>query len=502
MLVYTAAIVVIGLIYALLNRKNKISYAFAICFVSIAFLMLLAVIYVSKIGNYTYTGKYDYRLYQMMYRASISIFRISDFFYLCLSMYMIGIFLMYHILDMKKSIIKDGVHVIIIFAFFIINSSYFSLELNRMMYEQGTNAAFIKGLADTLPKISEAAVLFYFFFIPCILIKKAVDSNLSFKRKYILLIVLCQLVMSLCVYAFIINGMAKDLNFHNLDLRRFPIIQSEYENNVTSPIIMFMTLLVISVMTFYYKPLEAVYLKGANKPVRDQILVNNNFSMYLHTYKNAFNSVNKIADLIEEADKNGEHDTLEDCVQMLKKLSQERIEHIDRLSGVLNARKVNFENVDLTECVEEALKKSEINKNITCDVKYEQDNAYVYGDRQIITEIFLNLINNAVTAMNKKMQQKDYTAKLDIKMWNEEEYIIVTVRDNGVGIDKSDFKNIFKMFYSTNERQKYCGVGLRTVDIGVRMHKGYIYVDSAVGKYAEFTVILPCLRQGRHLWKE
>ena len=109
------------------------------------------------------------------------------------------------------------------------------------------------------------------------------------------------------------------------------------------------------------------------------------------------------------------------------------------------------------------------------------------------------MINNAVTSMNKKMIGEDYPAKLSIRMWNEEEYIIVKVRDNGIGIPKSDFKNIFKMFYSTNERQKYCGVGLRAVDVGVKMHKGYIYVDSTVGEYAEFTVVLPCLKQGRNL---
>ena len=499
MLIYAVAIVAMGLIYVILNRKNKISYAFAICFISIAFLMLFALIYVSKIGNYVYANKYDYRLYQLMYKFSISIFRIPDYFYIFLSMYLIGIFLIYHMLYRKKSIVKDIAYVTIICVFFIINSSHFSLELNRMLYEPNTNTVLIKSFADLLPTISEVILLFYFFFIPCMLIKEVLISNLDFKRKYILLIVSCEVLMSLCVYVFIINGMARDLNFHNLDLRRFPINQGEYTNNLFGSVIIFTTLLVIAILTFRYKPLESLYFKGYYKPVKDLIVVNNNFSMYLHTYKNAFNSVNRIADLIEEADKNGEHDTLEDCVKMLKKLSEERIEHINRLSGILKVEQMSFENVELAECLKAALQKSEISKKIELEVQYNTDYDCVYGNKEIITEIFLNLINNAVTSMNKKMLGEAYPAKLSIRMWNEEEYIIVKVRDNGIGIPKSDFKNIFKMFYSTNERQKYCGVGLRAVDVGVKMHKGYIYVDSTVGEYAEFTVVLPCLKQGRNL---
>ena len=68
-------------------------------------------------------------------------------------------------------------------------------------------------------------------------------------------------------------------------------------------------------------------------------------------------------------------------------------------------------------------------------------------------------------------------------------YKSIFITDNGVGIKKSDIKNIFKRFYSTSSSKNSMGIGLNMARIIVEKHNGKIEVESEVGKYTTFKII-------------
>lgn len=109
-----------------------------------------------------------------------------------------------------------------------------------------------------------------------------------------------------------------------------------------------------------------------------------------------------------------------------------------------------------------------------------------HGDRQQISQVFLNLVLNAVDAM-----PDGGTLAITTQVADERDYIKVEIADTGVGIPKHVLDNIFDPFFTTKPTGKGTGLGL-SVSLGIiRRHGGDIRVRSLTNKGTTFTVLLP-----------
>ena len=109
----------------------------------------------------------------------------------------------------------------------------------------------------------------------------------------------------------------------------------------------------------------------------------------------------------------------------------------------------------------------------------------IHGDRGRLQEIFLNLINNALAAL-------DDGGRLEIGVRPaEDSFICVSVADNGCGIPAADRNRIFEPFFSTKTERGGTGLGLSITYGLVQGLGGRISVESEVGKGTEFKVFLP-----------
>jgi len=110
----------------------------------------------------------------------------------------------------------------------------------------------------------------------------------------------------------------------------------------------------------------------------------------------------------------------------------------------------------------------------------------IYGDKQSLSQIFVNLVLNALDAMPGGGQ-------LDIRVEEASEpgFLAVQLQDTGTGIPEHILPNIFDPFFTTKRRGKGTGLGL-SVSLGiVKRHGGDIRVDSRPGSGTTFTVLLP-----------
>lgn len=103
-----------------------------------------------------------------------------------------------------------------------------------------------------------------------------------------------------------------------------------------------------------------------------------------------------------------------------------------------------------------------------------------------IKQVFLNIITNAVEAMPEGGELQVETHEVE-----DHQKIMVSFRDNGVGIARDDLHQIFDMFYSKKPMVKGVGLGL-SVSYGiVKRHGGTMEVQSEEGKYTTVTMSLP-----------
>ncbi|MCA1949909.1 MAG: PAS domain-containing protein [Treponema sp.] len=107
-----------------------------------------------------------------------------------------------------------------------------------------------------------------------------------------------------------------------------------------------------------------------------------------------------------------------------------------------------------------------------------------------LNQVWLNILLNAAQAIEEA--KKEEHGRIVIKTWDEKDYIMVSIKDNGPGIPESIRKKIFDPFFTTKEPGKGTGLGLSiSYSIIVETHKGHINVNSDMGKGTEFLIALP-----------
>ena len=113
----------------------------------------------------------------------------------------------------------------------------------------------------------------------------------------------------------------------------------------------------------------------------------------------------------------------------------------------------------------------------------------VMGDPVQLTQLFQNLIGNAVKFRGEAPPQVDVRAQRKGSEWE------FSVRDNGLGIAEQDFHRIFVVFQRLHGGDKYpgTGIGLSVCKKIVERHGGRIWVESKPGKGATFRFTLPAM---------
>lgn len=103
--------------------------------------------------------------------------------------------------------------------------------------------------------------------------------------------------------------------------------------------------------------------------------------------------------------------------------------------------------------------------------------------------ILSNLINNAIKYQDLDKPEQ----RLTVKAFSEQNKFFISVEDNGIGIQKGDLDNIFKMFYRATNKNHGSGIGLYIAKEAVTHLNGEISVDSVLGEKTIFSLSLPNL---------
>ena len=128
-------------------------------------------------------------------------------------------------------------------------------------------------------------------------------------------------------------------------------------------------------------------------------------------------------------------------------------------------------------------------KNIQIEVEAPEDAVFVRADPVRLEQVIWNLLNNAV-----KFTPRD--GRIAVKLITEADEIVLSVEDNGQGIDSSFLPHIFEIFRqadsAANRSQQGMGIGLAVVQQLVELHGGSVNAHSdGVGQGASFTIRMP-----------
>jgi PAS domain S-box-containing protein len=153
---------------------------------------------------------------------------------------------------------------------------------------------------------------------------------------------------------------------------------------------------------------------------------------------------------------------------------------------------LNRETVSPVASIENAIETVRIDaesKGVAIDVESPEELLFVQADPVRLEQIIWNLLNNSVKFTPRG-------GRIIVRLEEEDDEIVLTVSDNGQGIDVSFLPHIFEIFRQadsgTNRAQSGMGIGLAVVQQLVELHGGSVSAYSAgVGKGATFTIKLP-----------
>jgi CheY-like chemotaxis protein len=153
---------------------------------------------------------------------------------------------------------------------------------------------------------------------------------------------------------------------------------------------------------------------------------------------------------------------------------------------------LEFEMVDFAGLVEAAITAAEmsfVEKKVRVVHSITEGDAYVYGDPVRLQQIVTNLLNNALKFTGDGGQ-------VEVLLARESSRIVLTVQDNGMGIERDELERVFDRFRQGRESARRVkgglGLGLAIAKELVEAHRGTIHANSdGAGRGARFTVELP-----------
>lgn len=127
-------------------------------------------------------------------------------------------------------------------------------------------------------------------------------------------------------------------------------------------------------------------------------------------------------------------------------------------------------------------------KNISLETELQDKGLFISGDKPKINTILNNLIDNAIAFTPEG-------GRVLLCAEQIEEYVKISVIDNGIGIPSNELFRIFERFYQVEDhmtrKHEGIGLGLSIAKTLVELHNGQIWAESVVSKGSNFSILLP-----------
>lgn len=223
------------------------------------------------------------------------------------------------------------------------------------------------------------------------------------------------------------------------------------------------------------------------------------FSIISHELKTPINIIYSSLQLMESSNKDK---SLIDIAKLFLKYSRIMKQNCHRLirmvDNIIDMNKIevgffdlNLRNNNIIKVIEDVtvsiVQYAEL-KDITVVFDTEVEEKITAFDEEKVERIMLNLLSNSI-------KFTENGGNIDVSIYDEKDYILISVRDSGVGIPQGMFEKIFNPFIQVDTSFKRhaegSGIGLSLVKSLVEMHEGEITVKSQIDIGSEFTIKLP-----------
>ena len=145
---------------------------------------------------------------------------------------------------------------------------------------------------------------------------------------------------------------------------------------------------------------------------------------------------------------------------------------VNEFSDFARMPKPTLKRNNLVKLLNENIKLlSEVNKSIEINFNKKDEEILLECDKEQISRVFINLIKNSIESIEQKVEKNpDFKKKILIDISSNNDHILISIEDNGVGFDKNNIEEILNPYYTT--KKNGTGLGLSIVNKIINDHKG------------------------------
>jgi len=152
---------------------------------------------------------------------------------------------------------------------------------------------------------------------------------------------------------------------------------------------------------------------------------------------------------------------------------------------------VKLNSVEILDEVVEDMRPAIEKKNLKFITKIPRDLPDIMGDRHRLSQVFKNLLSNALKFTDN--------GSISIEAEKKEDHIVIAIKDTGIGISEGEVKKVFTKFYQAysgeDRKNEGVGLGLFICKEIIKKHNGDIWLESQLKKGSTFYVKLPYLHK-------
>ncbi|MGM9987221.1 MAG: sensor histidine kinase [Bacillaceae bacterium] len=373
----------------------------------------------------------------------------------------------------------------LIFLFPIVTLTLYYPSIFRFLAEQ------VPGLKIFIIVGTYSWILLFIFIAICLLLYEAYSIKLKFlQRQFVFIIAFVLSLTALYLIYFLQEPIqVYEFYFYEYHWTRY------YMNSVLSVPTYISIILLNVVLAIVGFGSLLKYTHQMFETDKQEINIQKKFdaistgtSIFVHSIKNQL-LANRVLfkRLKRDIESDMDKEALKKSIVQLTQQNENMLKRIEELYLSVKSNSIRLVPINVTVVIENAVDRFHSkfsNRIIQVDIK---EQAMILADSTHLSEAIYNLLTNAQEAIGKKADN----GEVIISTYTDNLYMVIEVKDNGVGICKQDLKKICEPYFSKKNSNSNWGMGLYYVNSIVKEHFGTLRFESIEGAGSTFYILLP-----------
>ncbi len=227
----------------------------------------------------------------------------------------------------------------------------------------------------------------------------------------------------------------------------------------------------------------------AEEIIKKDQLKNDFISAVSHELRTPLTSIKGWAITLNSEDTDKE--ILKDGLNIIEKESdrltgmvEELLDFSKFVSGKVKLEKRNINIKEMVEYIDMYMRPRAEREDIIFNINYEENIPNINVDINRMKQVLINVLDNSFKFTNPG-------GKVELNIFQETDYVVMLVRDNGCGISEEDLPKVKEKFYKGKSSKSQNGIGLSICDEIVKLHNGIFDIKSEVNKGTDVYIKIP-----------